>query len=106
MIEEVILTTEMIWLTLAITGLMLIVGRVKIGGDKAVNRINRLWWWGRFGTLIALAIGVSSSFIPGAVPDGAPIAHQVFFGIIAATFSVTTRNSLKDILFKKLEDKR
>lgn len=106
MISEIILTVEMVWLTLSISGLMLIVGRVKIGGDAAKHRVNRMWWWQRFGTLIALALGVGGSFVPGAVPPETGLAHQLFFGIIAATFAVTGRNAFKDNIFKILEGRK
>lgn len=104
---ESIFTHEMAILALAVTSVMIIVGRVKLGGDKARDRLNRTWWWQRFGTLFALALGVGLALLfRGFDTEAKPLGESVLFGIIAAAFATVGRNALKDNLFKVLEDKK
>ena len=101
-----IITPEMAILSLAINAFMTLIGRIKIGGDKAAHRINRSWAWQRFGTLFALAIGVSASIFAAINDSDTNITERCMFGAIAAAFAVTARNVFKDNLFRMLEDKR
>jgi hypothetical protein len=96
---DILMSHEMAYLALALTAVMLLVGRVRVTKTSLINETSA-WQW--FGTVIVLVLGIVGAFIVHPESCTGP-GEKILFGIIAAAFASTGRSLLKEPLFKKLE---
>jgi hypothetical protein len=102
-IFESIITKNMALLATAAVSLMLIVGKITLKNNKAVNQTK---FWGDWGTFILAALCVAGAFLPGVsdIPAENWGANLVF-GLVSTIVAHLGRSILKPLIVRKLEGK-
>jgi Sec-independent protein secretion pathway component TatC len=74
---DILMSHEMAYLALALTAVMLLVGRVRVTKTSLINETSA-WQW--FGTVIVLVLGIVGAFIVGAIFTPPDVLSQFICG--------------------------